>query len=95
MKRFLIVSILLCISLLTACNSAGVGKTLHNSVHSDKWGITLYADDVTPKGMTLKIEQFGGSPSGTLQYGAAYTLEMTADDEWQPVETYVAYFTIE
>ena len=37
--------------------------------------------------MTLKIEQFGGNPSGTLQYGAAYTLEMTADDEWQPVET--------
>lgn len=54
---------------------------------SDKWGITLYADDVTPKGITVKIEQFGGNPSGTLEYGADYVLETTVDDEWQPVET--------
>lgn len=54
---------------------------------SDKWGITLYADNVTPKGLTLKIEQFGGNPSGTLEYGAAYFLETTVNDEWQPVET--------
>ena len=54
---------------------------------SDKWGITLYADNVTPKGLTLKIEQFGGNPSGTLEYGAAYFLETTVNDEWHPVET--------
>lgn len=63
------------------------GKILHNRKLTDKWGITLYAEDVTPKGMTLKIEQFGGNPSGTLEYGAAYFLETTVDDEWQPVET--------
>ena len=63
------------------------GKILYNRILTDKWGITLYADDVTPKGMTLKIVQFGGNPSGTLEYGAAYTLETTVDDEWQPVET--------
>ena len=54
---------------------------------SDKWGTTLYADNVTLKGLTLKIEQFGGNPSGTLEYGAAYALEATVNDEWQPVET--------
>jgi len=63
------------------------GKILHNRKLTDKWGITLYAEDVTPKGMTLKIEQFGGNPSGTLEYGAAYFLEITVDGEWQPVET--------
>ena len=63
------------------------GKILHNRILTDKWGITLYADDVTSKGMTLKIEQFGGNPTGTLEYGAAYTLETTENDEWQPVET--------
>ena len=63
------------------------GKILHNRKLTDKWGITLYAEDVTPKGMTLKIEQFGGNPSGTLEYGAAYFLETTVNDEWQPVET--------
>ncbi len=66
---------------------AGIGKTLHNAILHDKWGITLYADDVTPKGLTLKIEQFGGSPSGTLEYGAVYFLETTVNDEWEPVET--------
>lgn len=66
---------------------ADIGKTLHNAILHDKWGITLYADNVTPKGLTLKIEQFGGNPSGTLEYGAAYFLETTIDDEWQPVET--------
>ncbi len=66
---------------------AGIGKTLHNAVLHDEWGITLYADDVTPRGLTLKIEQFGGNPSGSLEYGAAYTLEKTVNDEWQPVET--------
>ena len=66
---------------------AGIGKTLHNAILHDKWGITLYADDVTPRGLTLKIEQFGGNPSGTLEYGAAYFLETTVNDEWEPVET--------
>jgi len=63
------------------------GATHFNYISSDKWGITLYADDVTPKGLTLKMEQFGGNPSGTLEYGAAYTLETTVKDEWQEVKT--------
>ena len=54
---------------------------------SDKWGITLYADNVTPKGLTLKIEQFGGNPTGELQTGTWYELETTVNDEWQPVKT--------
>ncbi len=53
----------------------------------DEWGITLYADDVTPTGLTLKIKQFGGNPSGTLEYGAEYTLETFVNEEWQAVET--------
>ncbi len=65
----------------------GIGKTIHNRILNDEWGITLYADDIKPTGLTLKIEQFGGNPSGSLEFGAAYTLETTVDDEWQPVET--------
>lgn len=63
------------------------GKILHNSIFNDKWGISFYADDATPTGMTLKIEQFGGNPSGELETGAAYTLEKNVNDEWQAVET--------
>ena len=68
-------------------SSTQKGATHFNYISSDKWGITLYADNVTPKGITVKIEQFGGNPSGTLEYGADYILETTVDDEWQPVET--------
>jgi len=76
-------------SLLSSQYPAGEqkGVTHFNYISSDKWGITLYADDVTPKGMTLKIEQLGGYPTGTLEYGADYILETTVNDEWQPVET--------
>ncbi len=59
----------------------------HNRIRtSDKWGITLYPEDVTKTGMTIKIEQFGGSPTGELQTGVAYKLETTVDDEWQNVK---------
>lgn len=66
---------------------AGKGKTLHNSILNDKWGIYLHADDVTANGMTLKIEQFGGNPDGELETGEWFKLEKTVDDNWTPVET--------
>ncbi len=77
MKRMCMVILLLFAVSLTACTDAP----------GDKWGITLYADNVTPVGMTLKIVQSGGSPSGELQTGADYILETAAGDAWQPVET--------
>jgi len=70
-----------------ATAGAGIGKTLHNAIRNDKWGISFHADAVTSNGMMLKIEQFGGNASGVLQTGAAYLLETTVDDEWQPVPT--------
>ncbi len=66
---------------------AGIGKTIHNRMVKDNWGVTLYADNITPTGFTLKIEQFGGNHSGELRTGAAYHLETTVNDQWQPVET--------
>lgn len=75
--------------LLSSQYPSGLGKGIshHNWITSDKWGITLRADNVTPKGMTLMIEQFGGNPSGELDTGAEYWLEMMVNDEWQLVET--------
>ena len=76
-------------SLLSSQYPSGTAKgiTHFNYISSDKWGVTLYADNVTPKGITLKIEQFGGNLSGELQTGTPYCLETTVNDEWQPVET--------
>ncbi len=68
-------------------SGSGIGKNIHNSILNDKWGIYFHADDVTPKGMTLKIEQFGGNPSGELQTGEWFSLEVIKGNEWKPVET--------
>ncbi len=60
----------------------------HNTVTSgDKWGLTLYADDVTNTGMTVKFMQFGGNPTGELSTGDWYELEKLEDDTWQTVHT--------
>ena len=43
------------------------------------WGIALSAVDVQPTGLTLVIAQSGGHPTGRLQYGSDYTLEVLQD----------------
>lgn len=53
---------------------------------SDAWGVSLSAKDVTNTGLTLLIEQFGGAPTGKLQTGASFSLEVFSEDEWKPVE---------
>lgn len=58
-----------------------------NIVSGDKWGLSLYAENVTKTGMTIKFEQFGGNPTGELQTGEWYKLETTVNDEWQEVKT--------
>ncbi len=58
---------------------------VHTDVYDD-WGIRMWADDITPKGITIYCEQFGGNPTGELQTGAAYTLEVWEKDKWKPVE---------
>lgn len=66
---------------------ANKGGTIHNQLNTDKWGLTLFTDKVSPIGLNLKIEQFGGSPTGDLETGYAYSLEANINDEWQPVKT--------
>ncbi len=53
----------------------------------DKWGISLSAKNVTNKGLTLLVEQFGGSPSGELQTGDWFSLSVMEKDEWKSVST--------
>lgn len=66
---------------------SGIGNTHHNPILYDEWGIHLYAEDVTKSGMTLKIEQFGGEYSGSLQTGEWFSVESCTDGEWKPVPT--------
>ncbi len=54
---------------------------------NDKWGVSLFSEDVTNTGLTILFEQFGGSPTGELQTGEWFSLEVVKDDKWQSVPT--------
>lgn len=85
---------------LTGChgNSASGGEALSQSAESQKvdksvephtqtadWGITLSVKDVTETGLVLVITQAGGEPTGELDYGSAYHLEVLHDGVWEAV----------
>ncbi|MBR5236424.1 MAG: hypothetical protein IKW06_03535 [Clostridia bacterium] len=74
--------------MLSSQSDAGakVGLVTYNRFNNDKWGIRLFADNVTARGLTLKIEQFGGNATGELHTGAAYKIEKMVDDGWQDAE---------
>ena len=53
---------------------------------TDAWGIQLTATDVTSSGLTLVCKQSGGQPTGDLQTGGRYWLEVQINNQWVPVE---------
>lgn len=50
-------------------------------------GITLTAENVTPTGLTLICQQSGGSFTGELTTGSAFTLQKYENGQWIPVES--------
>lgn len=53
---------------------------------NDDWGIQMSVENATLNGLTLVIEQAGGQPTGDLQTGDPYLLEVKVDDEWIPLK---------
>lgn len=67
------------------------GGTAHYTFRGVPLGVTLHAEAVTDKGMTLVCTQSGGNPSGELQTGMAVCLEQKDEKgAWQEVEFYEA-----
>lgn len=99
MKRWLTLTLagLLALSLAGCGSSDGAGSSAPQKINSsssesssvqtaeDSWGLILSVKNVTPTGLTLVITQEGGSPTGTLQYGSEYILEVEQDGTWQNV----------
>lgn len=60
-------------------------ETTPPAAESD-WGVALSAEDVSPTGLTLTCTQSGGSPTGELQTGSYYSLEVLEGEGWTAVE---------
>ncbi len=69
------------------------GGTAHYTFCAAPLGVTLHAEAVTDKGMTLVCTQSDGNPSGELQTGSPYWLEVRGNDgHWQEAESYELEF---
>ena len=69
------------------------GGTAHYTFCAVPLGITLHAEAVTDVGMTLVCTQSGGNPSGELQTGSPFWLEVRGSDGcWRKAETYELEF---
>ena len=84
MKRYIkaalsAICVLTLLFTLTAC--AG------NEEKQLDWGITLSANDVTPTGLTLVCTQSGGNPTGELNTGSMFWLEIKDGSKWTAVQT--------
>lgn len=100
MKRWITLGLTCLLALsLTGCGGPNDGSASHSGEQpgiltkaaaasqalEDPWGLSLGVKDVTPTGLALVITQQGGSPTGQLQYGSDYTLEVRTGDAWQEV----------
>ena len=52
----------------------------------DDWGLELATTKISPTGLTLLFNQSGGNPTGDLQTGSFYWLEVLINNQWIPVE---------
>ena len=57
-----------------------------NNAVPNQWGITLSADNVTPKGLTIVCCHSGGENVAQLQTGSYYVLQKLEDENWVDVE---------
>lgn len=64
----------------------GISRTPSISAYQDPWGVKLTAKNITPSGLTIVCTQQDGEPTGELQTGSYYGLEMLQDGEWVAVE---------
>ena len=64
----------------------GISRTPATHAYQDLWGVKLTAKNITPSGLTIVCEQQDGEPTGELNTGSYYGLEVLRDGEWVPVE---------
>ena len=92
-KRSYLTSILILVVLFTVGCSNTSNEAPQNPDNGrpekieDTLGIKLTTTKITPTGLTLVFNQSGGNPTGDLQTGSMYWLEVQTDNQWVSVET--------
>lgn len=64
----------------------GISRTPATGAYQDPWGVKLTAKNITPSGLTIVCTQQDGEPTGELNTGSYYGLEVLRDGEWATVE---------
>ena len=64
----------------------GISRTPATDAYQDPWGVKLTAKNITPSGLTIVCTQQDGEPTGELQTGSYYGLEVLRDGEWIAVD---------
>ncbi len=74
-----------------AASSEAAVVVPEEAVTEVNWGVALYAENITPTGLTLVCTQSGGEPAGELQTGCDYKLMVLENGNWE----YVPYIVEE
>ncbi len=88
MKRIIALGLVLVLALsMVGCGKKGIdeGPYTLNPIEKVDWGITISAENITPSGVTIVVSQAGGNPTGELQFGSDYTLQVWKNDTWENV----------
>ena len=69
-----------------ASGLVGISRPTSTEAYQDPWGVKLTTKNITPSGLTIVCEQQDGAPTGELNTGSYYGLEVLRDGEWVAVE---------
>ena len=87
MKKFItFVLVLTCMLSFAGCSSGKSNDGQSGNAVQNKWGITLEAKNVTPKGLTILCHQAGGENVAELTTGSFYALQKLEGTKWVDVE---------
>lgn len=66
--------------------TVGVSHAPATEAYEDAWGVKLTAKDITPTGLTIVCTQQDGAPTGELETGSPYALEIYQGGVWTSVK---------
>lgn len=88
-----LILVLVCMFSVVGCSSEADGSTSQNSIENkisdakpNQWGISLKAENVTSKGMTIVCTHSGGENTAKLNTGSYYVIQKSGKSGWADVE---------